>query len=106
MKDFTSAGRISAVKELVNRRLEFGIAKPLIDTCVIDLPSLGPALPALFELKDEMGLPTGCGAHNAVSLWRGSKNKMEERAVKPCLASVNAAAAAVGADFILYGPIA
>jgi tetrahydromethanopterin S-methyltransferase subunit H len=30
---------------------------------------------------------------------------MGEQAVEPCLASVNAATATVGADFILYGPI-
>ena len=105
MKDFSTAGRASAVKELMSKRQEFGITKPLIDTCVIDLPTLGQALRALFELKDELGFPVGCGAHNAVALWKGLKPKMGEQAVKPCLASVNAATAAVGADFILYGPI-
>jgi tetrahydromethanopterin S-methyltransferase subunit H len=105
MKDFSTAGRTSCIKELLSKRHEFGIDKPLIDTCVLDLPSLGQALRALFELKDELGYPVGCGALNAVALWRGLKTKMGEEAVKPCLASVNAASAAVGADFILYGPI-
>jgi len=105
MKDFSTAGRTSAIKELVNKRQEFGIEKPLIDTCVLDLPTLGSALRALYELKDELGFPVGCGAHNAVALWKGLKTKMGEQAVKPCLASVNATSAAVGADFILYGPI-
>ena len=105
MKDFSTAGRISAIKELVSKRQEFGIEKPLIDTCVLDLPTLGSALRAIYELKDELGFPAGCGAHNAVALWKGLKSKMGEQAVKPCLASVNAASAAVGADFILYGPI-
>jgi tetrahydromethanopterin S-methyltransferase subunit H len=105
MKDFSTAGRTNAIKELVNKRQEFGIEKPLIDTCVLDLPTLGQALRAMFELKDELGFPVGCGAHNAVALWRGLKTKMGEQAVKPCLASVNATSAAVGADFILYGPI-
>ena len=105
MKDFSTAGRTSAIKELVNKRQEFGIEKPLIDTCVLDLPTLGSAFRAMYELKDELGFPVGCGAHNAVALWKGLKTKMGEQAVKPCLASVNAASAAVGADFILYGPI-
>ena len=105
MKDFSTAGRTSAIKELVNKRREFGIEKPLIDTCVLDLPTLGSALRAMYELKDELGFPVGCGAHNAVALWKGLKTKMGEQAVKPCLASVNATTAAVGADFILYGPI-
>lgn len=105
MKDFSTAGRTSAIKELINKRQEFGIEKPLIDTCVLDLPTLGSALRAMYELKDEFGFPVGCGAHNAVALWKGLKTKMGEQAVKPCLASVNATSAAVGADFILYGPI-
>jgi [methyl-Co(III) methoxylated-aromatic-compound-specific corrinoid protein]---tetrahydromethanopterin methyltransferase len=105
MKDFSTAGRISAIKDLVSKRQEFGIEKPLIDTCVLDLPTLGSALRAMYDLKDELGFPVGCGAHNAVALWKGLKSKMGEQAVKPCLASVNAVSAAVGADFILYGPI-
>lgn len=105
MKDFSTAGRVAAIRELMNKRQDFGIMKPLIDTCVLDLPTLGQALRAMFELKDEFGYPVGCGAHNAIALWRGLKTKMGEHAVKPCLASANAAATAVGADFILYGPI-
>jgi tetrahydromethanopterin S-methyltransferase subunit H len=105
MKDFSSAGRINCIKELLDKRQEFGIEKVLIDTCVLDLPTLGSALRAMFELKNETGFPVGCGAHNAVALWRGLRTKMGEQAVKPCLASVNAVTAAVCADFILYGPI-
>lgn len=105
MKDFSSAGRVNCIKELLDKRQEFGIEKVLIDTCVLDLPTLGSALRAMFELKNETGFPVGCGAHNAVALWRGLRTKMGEQAVKPCLASVNAVTAAVCADFILYGPI-
>jgi tetrahydromethanopterin S-methyltransferase subunit H len=105
MKDFSSAGRVSAVRELLGKLQGLGIEKPLIDTCVLDLPTLGQALRAMHEVKNETGLPVGCGAHNAVALWRGLKTKMGEQAVKPCLASVNAVSAAVGADFVLYGPI-
>lgn len=105
MKDFSSTGRVTCIKELLEKKGHFGIKKPLIDTCVLDLPTLGLALQALCELKNTFGLPVGCGAHNAVALWRGLKTKMGELAVKPCLASVNTMAAAVGADFVLYGPI-
>ena len=105
MKDFTTIGRVACIRELLNKAEEFGIKKPLIDTCVLDLPTLGSALQALIELKDETGLPVGCGAHNAVALWRGLRTKMGEQAIRPCLASASAATAMVGADFILYGPI-
>jgi len=38
-------------------------------------------------------------------MWRGLKPKFGKEAVKPALSSSCVMAAAVGADFILYGPI-
>jgi tetrahydromethanopterin S-methyltransferase subunit H len=105
VKEFTTNGRIKALRELVKTASQSGIDKPLLDTCVLDVPSLGSACRALFAVKDEIGLPTGCGAHNAVSLWRGLKKKFDERAVKPSLASACVVTVAIGADFVLYGPV-
>ena len=103
--DLTPKGRIEAVTSLLKETESFGIEKPLIDTFVMDLPSLGIAFHALIDFKSEFGLPAGCGPHNAVGLWKGLRRKMGDRAVRPVVASVNAFAAAAGADFILYGPI-
>ena len=105
MRDFTTAGRVKAVKDLLNVALQHGIEKPLIDTCVMDIPSLGMACKALFQLKDELGWPVGCSPHNAIDTWRGLKTKMGKEAKKPCMASATVMAVAVGADFVLYGPI-
>jgi len=103
-REFTTQGRIKAIKQLLKVTPEAGIDKPLLDTCVLDIPGLGMACRASFELKNEFGLPVGCGAHNAVSLWKGLKTKMGTQAVKPAVASACVVAAAVGADFVLYGP--
>ncbi|HID90649.1 TPA: tetrahydromethanopterin S-methyltransferase subunit H, partial [Candidatus Bathyarchaeota archaeon] len=105
MRDFTTRGRVSAIRELLPVARRAGIKKPLIDTCVMDIPTLGQACQAILQLKAEFGLPAGCGAHNAVSTWRGLRAKFGDEAVEPCTASANVVAAAVGADFILYGPI-
>ena len=105
MKDFTSRGKMTAARELVSLAEGAGIKKPLIDTCVLDIPTLGQACRAIFDLKTEFGLPAGCGAHNAISMWRGLKKKMGTQAIKPSLASACVMTAAVGADFVLYGPI-
>jgi len=104
-KDFTSFGRVNAIKNLLSIAQKIGVTQPLIDTAVIDIPSLGLASKALFELKNELGLPVGCGPHNAIGTWRGLKTKMEPQARYPCVASANALPVAFGADFILYGPI-
>lgn len=102
---FTTSGRIQLANELLKVAENARIEVPLIDTCVLDIPSLGMACKALLTIKNELGLPVGCGAHNAIETWRGLKTKMGMHAIKPCIAVANALPAALGADFILYGPI-
>jgi len=105
MKDFTSRGRTAAIKGLLPETEKIGITAPLIDTCVLDLPTLGQACQAIYEIKKDLGLPAGCAAHNAVSLWRGLRTKMGDQAVKPCLGASVSMVASFGGDFVLYGPI-
>lgn len=105
LRDFTARGRVAAVRELLPRLQEAGIRKLLVDTCVLDLATMGQACSAMHDIKQEFGLPVGGGVHNAVAVWKGLKTKMGPQAEKPCAAAALAMAAAVGADFLLYGPI-
>ncbi|MEM3736979.1 MAG: tetrahydromethanopterin S-methyltransferase subunit H [Candidatus Bathyarchaeia archaeon] len=105
LKNFTSEGRIRAVEELLPALSAAGVERLLVDTFVLDIPSLGQAFKAIYEVKNKFGLPAGCGAHNAVATWKGLKMKMGKQASKPALASASATVATGGADFILYGPI-
>jgi len=104
-KSMTVTGRIEAIKQLLPKAIQSGIEKILIDTCVLDVPTLGSAFKATLELKNELGYPTGCGAHNAIDTWKGLRTKMGLQAVKPCTAVANTLTIAAGADWILYGPI-
>jgi len=109
--DFSLKGRITAIKGkegqtgLLATAQNIGIQKPLIDTVVLDLPSLSLACQAITELKNELGYPVGCGAHNAIATWRGLKKKMPPEATKPCASFASAVPIMYGSDFILYGPI-
>ncbi len=105
LMDFTAKGRVQAVRELLPRAHAAGITNLIVDACVLDLATLGQAYSAMFDIKNEFGLPVGGGVHNAVAVWKGLKNQMGKQAEKPCIASVSAASAAVGADFLLYGPV-
>ncbi|MFV1967045.1 MAG: tetrahydromethanopterin S-methyltransferase subunit H [Pirellulaceae bacterium] len=105
LKDFTAAGRVQCVRELLPRVLDAGIDKPIVDTCFLDLATMGSANSAVFDIKNEFGLPAGGGVHNAVAMWRGLKKKMGDQAYHPCVAAACASASAIGADFILYGPV-
>jgi tetrahydromethanopterin S-methyltransferase subunit H len=104
-REFTSQGRINAIKQLLPVAQNSGIEKPMIDTVVLDIPSLGMACQAIRELSTEFGLPTGSGAHNAVGTWKGLKKKMGKQAKDPSMAAACAITIAAGANFCLYGPI-
>jgi len=101
----TSKARVEAIKKLLPKAEEAGVTKPLLDTFVIDIPSLSIACRAMLDLKRELGFPCGCGAHNAISTWVGLKERMGAQAVKSCAVTVNVAPTVLGGDFILYGPI-
>lgn len=105
LMDFTAAGRVQCVREMLPRLEQAGVNKLIVDTCVLDLATLGQAASAMVDIKNEFGLPVGGGVHNAVAVWKGLKTKMGKQAEKPCLASVAAASVAMGANFILYGPV-
>jgi tetrahydromethanopterin S-methyltransferase subunit H len=105
MRDFSAKGRVQAVRDLLPKLHEAGIHNLMVDTCVLDLATLGQALSAMFDIKQEFGLPVGGGVHNAVAVWKGLKTKMGKQAEKPCMASALAVSVAVGADFVLYGPV-
>lgn len=71
MKSMTASGRVEAVRQLILEAVESGIKNLLIDACVLDVPTLGSAFKATFELKNELGYPPGCGAYNAINTGRG-----------------------------------
>jgi tetrahydromethanopterin S-methyltransferase subunit H len=101
----TSQARVKALKEILPKAEAAGITKLLIDTFVIDIPSLSMACRAMLDIKRELGLPCGCGSHNAVATWSGLKERMGPQAVKSSSVAVNVAPVIWGANFILYGPI-
>jgi tetrahydromethanopterin S-methyltransferase subunit H len=105
MQDFTAKGRLTALRELLPKLKAAGVTRLLVDTCVLDLATLGQALSAIFDVKNEFGLPAGAGVHNAIATWDGLQTKMGRPAKGPCIGAAVAAAVAVGADFVLYGPI-
>lgn len=81
-----------------------GIEKPLIDTATLDVPSVGICVRTIELIKEEFGLPAGAGSHNALSTWT-KKNDFGPNVKIISNVLINSLPQAVGADFILYGPI-
>lgn len=83
---------------------EAGIENILVDTAVLDVPSIGLAAEAVSLVKEEFGLPCGGGPLNAVLEWRRVE-ELGDHARDLCAASAVVTMQNAGADFILYGPI-
>ena len=101
----SSTERIKLLDSLIPRVKEAGIEKILIDTVVIDISTLGLACKAIYEVKNRYGYPAGCGAHNAVSSWKALRRKKNRLLTAACSSIINGLTVALGADFLLYGPI-
>jgi tetrahydromethanopterin S-methyltransferase subunit H len=103
-KNPTLIGRLEVLTDLLSLAQKAGIIKPIVDTTVLDRPDVGPISKAIFMVKDKYGIPAGAGAHNAVARW---VEMSELSPKKQLLANVvaNTFPIAMGADFLLYGPI-
>jgi len=101
----SSKERVKLLDTLIPKAEEAGIKKILVDTVVMDIATLGLACKAIYEVKDKFGYPAGCGAHNAIESWGALKKKKDKQLTLVCSSIVNGLPVAIGADFILYGPV-
>ena len=104
-KYMLSSNKDDLLNELIPKASEAGIENILVDTVVLDIPTLGLAVKAIHHIKDVYGYPCGCGAHNAIASWKRLREKYSNNAVTTVIGVTNALPVAVGADFVFYGPI-
>ncbi len=100
----SAAGRLDVVRnDLLPLARRIGFDKFLVDTMVLDVPSIGTASKACYLVKEELGLPVGCGASNATTQWeriRSDRDIYRSAHVASTISSV-----ILGADFVMYGPV-
>lgn len=84
---------------------EAGVQNILVDTAVLDVPSIGFSAKAIQLVKQEFGLPAGCAPSNATTTWKKIKKGLSPYAYNVCSAVVGAVTVFWGANFVLYGPI-
>ncbi|MFX1540927.1 MAG: tetrahydromethanopterin S-methyltransferase subunit H [Promethearchaeota archaeon] len=92
-------------KGLLEAANEAGIHNILVDTAVLDVPSIGISARAVYIIKSEYGFPVGCGPPNAITTWKKAKKEMGPYAYNTCLAGSGIITQSLGANFVLYGPI-
>ena len=81
-----------------------GIGNILVDTGVMDVPSVIWVSLALREVKEKLGYPAGCAPANAIYTWEKMKAQGSP-AFQAAASSVFAMSQLLGADFILYGSL-
>jgi tetrahydromethanopterin S-methyltransferase subunit H len=100
----SSSKRVELADSLIEKAKEAGVTNIIIDTGVMDLPTLGIACNTQYILKDKYGYPVGSGAHNAISTWAGLVPKFGKAAKEPAMVGSSLMPVSLGADFVLMGP--
>ena len=106
----TVRGRIAVLKGdyekagLLKISEESGIEKPLVDASVIDIPDIGSASKAIQMIKEEFGIPAGCGPYNSIEMWR-KRGKLKPNMHLMSKIVSHTMPITLGANFLLYGPI-
>jgi len=97
--------RVKLLKEnLLGAAARAGLENLLVDTGVLDVPSVAWSAQAIWDIKENFGYPCGCAPANAVYLWK----KLRARGSPAFEATAGLAFGfpiCWGGDFILYGPI-
>jgi tetrahydromethanopterin S-methyltransferase subunit H len=89
---------------LIPKANKANIENILVDTAVLDLPSISINFETSHLIKNKFGLPTGFAPSNAIYAWDFIK-KYGEVARCGGIASIMAYCASAPSDFILFGPI-
>lgn len=100
----TIMGRLLALEKILPLAKEVDTENLLVDTAVFDIPDPGPVSKTIQLVKDNYGFPAGAGTHNSIERWTAV---CDLDATQRLLASTvaNVFSIALGADFLLYGPI-
>jgi tetrahydromethanopterin S-methyltransferase subunit H len=97
--------KLKFLKEtLIPKVKKANIQNYIVDTAVLDLPSISINFEATGLIKKELGLPTGFAPANAIYGWDFVKN-YDEIARCGAIASIMTYCATAPSDFIMFGPI-
>ena len=103
--NYRPEGRIEVLRGLLELAERSGVENVLVDTTVLDMPSIGFAAQAIRTVKEIYGLPSGCAPANATYMWKKKKRGFLRGVFKACDSATHAFLEAMTADFLIYGPI-
>jgi tetrahydromethanopterin S-methyltransferase subunit H len=89
---------------LIPKAQKANIKNIIIDTAVLDLPSIGINIETVGMVKKELGYPVGFAPANAIYGWSFGK-KFGESSRCGAIAAQMGYCVNAGSDFVLFGPI-
>lgn len=92
------------VNELLPAVQRAGVENVLVDTGVLDIPSVGWSTQAIRLVKTQLGYPCGCAPSNALYQWERLR-EMGPPAFEAASAVAFTLPIAYGASFVFYGPM-
>jgi tetrahydromethanopterin S-methyltransferase subunit H len=90
--------------KLIPKAQKANIENIIVDTAVLDLPSIGINAETTRLIKSNIGLPTGFAPANAIYGWNFVK-KYGDKSRCGGIASLMAYCVNAGSDFVLFGPV-
>jgi tetrahydromethanopterin S-methyltransferase subunit H len=98
-------GRIKLLNDkLLAAAEKAGVEKILVDTGVLDIPSISWSSKAIWDIKDKLGFPCGCSPLHMVYHWKKMKAQGSP-SFEAAAATLLAHPLIAGADFLFYGPM-
>ena len=88
---------------LLEAAKEAEIENTLVDTAVLDAPSIGLAAYSIYCVKNEFGLPAGCGPANGIAMWNRVRDEYGPNGLSSSITASSVATLMMGANFVLYG---
>lgn len=103
-EDKGSEGRLKSLRQLLPIIMQGSFESIIIDTSVMNLPTISLCLKANHLIKQEFGFPTGFAPSNGSYMWR----KTADEKARGQFGAVDSAVHAVSSllsDFLLFGPL-
>lgn len=105
MEDKHATGRVKSLRALLADVEKGGFDSILVDTSVMNLPTISISLTANRLIKEEFGLPVGCAPANGSYMWKDALTKFGKDFFRGADAGLHAIAAVLWSDWIIYGPM-
>jgi len=100
--DPTAHGRLKTWKKIEKRIRGIEFQGMILDTAVLDMPSIAQSSLAVMEIKDKIGYPVGCAPDNGIAIWKKMSEKKGSSEYMMAASMATAIPLLYGADWVVY----